>query len=126
MKDATDCGVGQASKRAAKAKITEEEEEKLWDMKLLGCYSAESLLNTVDYFSVELFGLRAGEHRLLRLADIIVKENIIIFGESCCKTYQGGLGDLKNKPRYIEHECHAMGEVHNPCLASMYQFLFST
>ena len=51
-----------------------------------------------------------------------MKENIIIFDESCCKIYQGGLDDLKNKPRYIEHECHAMEEVHNPCLASMYQF----
>ena len=51
-----------------------------------------------------------------------MKENIIIFDERCCKTYQGGLDDLKNKLRYIEHECHAMGEVHNPCLASMYQF----
>lgn len=121
MKDATKCGVGQASKRATKAEITEEEEAKLWDMKLLGSYSAELLLYTVYYFNGKLFGLRAGEHRLLRLANIIVKENIIIFDESCCKTYRGGLDDLKNKPRYIEHECHAMGEVHNPCLASIYQ-----
>ena len=121
MKDSTKCGVAQASKRAAKAEITEEEEAKLWDMKLLGSYSAESLLHTVYYFNGKLFGLRAGEHRLLRLANIIVKENIIIFDESCSKTYGGGLDDLKNKPRYIEHECHAMGEVHNPCLSSIYQ-----
>ena len=75
MKDATKCGVGQASKRAAKAEITEEEEAKLWEMKLLGSYSAESLLHTVYYFDGKLFGLRAGEHRLLRVANIIVKEN---------------------------------------------------
>ena len=66
MKDATKCGVAQASKRAAKAEITEEEEAKLWDMKLLGSYSAESLLHIVYYFNGKLFGLRAGKHRLLR------------------------------------------------------------
>ena len=49
IKDATKCGVGQTSKSAAKAEITEKEEAKLWDMKLQGCYSAESLLNTVYY-----------------------------------------------------------------------------
>jgi hypothetical protein len=110
MTDATKCAVAQTSKRAAKAEITEEEEANLWDMKLLGSYSSELLLHTVYYFNGKLFGLRAvaGEHRLLRLANIIVKENIIIFDESCCKTYRGGLDDLKNKPRYIEHECHAI------------------
>ena len=65
MKDATKCGVAQASKRAAKAEITEEE-VKLWDMKLLGSYSAESLLHIVYYFNGKLFGLRAGKHRLHR------------------------------------------------------------
>ena len=60
MKDSTKCGVAQASKRAAKAEITEEEEAKLWDMKLLGSYSAESLLHTVYYFNGKLFGLRVG------------------------------------------------------------------
>jgi hypothetical protein len=64
MKDATKCGVAQASKRA---EITEEEEEAtLWDMELLGSYSAESLLHIVYYFNGKLFGLRAGKHRLLR------------------------------------------------------------
>ena len=50
-----------------------------------------------------------------------MKENIIVFDESCSKTYGGGLDDLKNKPWYIEHKCYAMGEVHNPCLSSAYQ-----
>jgi hypothetical protein len=65
MKDATKCGVAQASKRA---EITEEEEEEatLWDMELLGSYSAESLLHIVYYFNGKLFGLRTGKHRLLR------------------------------------------------------------
>jgi hypothetical protein len=63
MKDATKCGVAQASKRA---EITEEEEATLWDMELLGSYSAESLLHIVYYFKGKLFGLRAGKHRLLR------------------------------------------------------------
>ena len=63
MKGATKCGVGQASKTAAKAEITEEEKAKLWDRKLLGCNSAELLLSTVYYSNGKLFGLRVGEHR---------------------------------------------------------------
>ena len=48
-----------------RAEITEEEEEAtLWDMELLGSYSAESLLHIVYYFNGKLFGLRAGKHRL--------------------------------------------------------------
>ena len=48
MKDATKCGVAQASKMSEKEEITEREETILWDMALLGANTAESL-NTV-YF----------------------------------------------------------------------------
>jgi len=51
MKDATKCGVAQASKMSDKEEITEREREReetiLWDMALLGANTAESLLNTV-------------------------------------------------------------------------------
>ena len=106
MKDATKCGVAQ--------------ETILWDMALLGANTAESLLNTVYFYNGKLFGLRAGEHRLIRLSNIVVEGNKIVFDEFRGKTYKGGLKDLKNKPRYIEHICHENRESHSPCLALMY------
>lgn len=70
MKDATKCGVAQASKMAAKKEITEKEEAILWNNGLLGSNTAESLLHSVYSYNGKLFGLWAGEHRLLRLSDI--------------------------------------------------------
>ena len=120
MEDATKYGVAQASKMEEKKEITEKEEAILWNKGLLGSNTAESLLHSVYFYNGKLFGLRAGEHRLLRLSNIVVKENKIIFDEFRCKTFKGGLKDLNNKPRYIEHICHEIGVSHNPCLASMY------
>lgn len=120
MKDATKCGVAQASKMSEKEEITEREETILWDMALLGANTAESLLYTVYFYNGKLFGLRAGEHRLIRLSNIVVEGNKIVFDEFRGKTFKGGLKDLKNKPRYIEHICHENREIHSPCLASMY------
>ena len=117
MKDATKCGVAQASKMSEKEEITEREETILWDMALLGANTAESLLNAVYFYNGKLFGLRAGEHRLIRLSNIVVEGNKIVFDEFRSKTYKGGLKDLKNKPRYIVHICHKNGESHSPCLA---------
>ena len=119
MKDATKCAVAQASKMSEKEEITEREETILWDMALLGANTAESLLNTVYFSNGELFGPRAGEYRLIRLSNIVVEGNNIVFDEFRGKTY-GGLKYLKNKPRYIEHICHENRQSHSPCLASMY------
>jgi len=120
MKDASRCGIAEMSRRESRSEITEDEERILWDKSLLGSHSAESLLYTVYFYNGKLFGLRAGEHRLLRLDNIQVKGNVIVFDESRSKTYKGGLKDLNNKPRYIEHICHDKGQTRSPCLASMY------
>lgn len=58
-----------------------------------GGFSAESLMYTIYFYSGKLFGLRAGEHRLL---------------------------DLKEKPRFIKHKCHEVGHQHDRCLAAVY------
>ena len=115
MKDATKCGVAQASKMSEKEEITEREETILWDMALLGANTAESLLNTVHFYNGKLFGLRAGEHRLIRLSNIVVEGNKIVFDEFRSKTYKGGLKDLKNKPRYIEQNNICTNSVFNNC-----------
>ena len=83
-------------------------------MGLLGANTAESLMNTLYFCYGKLFGLRAGEHRLIRLSRC--GGNKIVFDEFRCKTYKGGLNDSKNKPRYIEHICHENRESHSPCL----------
>ena len=120
MKDATREGVTQACKKDKRSEITEDEESIFWEKGLLGSQSAEILLNTIYFYNGKLFGLRAGEHRLLRLANIVVNDNVIVFDESCSKTFKGGLKDLNCKPRYIEHVCHDKAQLHSPCLASMY------
>ena len=60
MKDAT-----KDQKMWGKEEITEREETILWNMALLGANTAESLLNTVYFYNGKLFGLQAGEHRLI-------------------------------------------------------------
>ena len=58
--------------------------------------------------------------KLIRLSNIVVDGNNIVFDEFRCKIFKGRLKDLKNKPRYIEHICHEHGQSHTPCLASIY------
>ena len=89
MKDATKCRVVQASKMLEKEEITEREETNLWDMAPLGANTAESILHTVYVYNGKLFGLRAGEHRLIGLSNIVVEQNKIVFYEFRGKTYKG-------------------------------------
>ena len=73
------------------------------------------------YFSKgKLFGLRVCEHRQLRLCNVTIGNNFIVFDESLSKTFHGALKDLTKKPRYIRHMCHEVGETRSPCLVSMY------
>ena len=114
IKDSTKSGVEQVSKLLEEKEITETEEANLWHMVPPGANTAESLLNTAYFYKCKLFGLRTGEHSLMRVNDIVV------FDEFRCKTFKVRLKDLKNKPRYIEHICHEQQESHSPCLASIY------
>ena len=91
---------------------------------LMGHGSTGSKYSRVDiklyFYNGKLFGLRASEHMLIHLSNIVVEGNKIAFDEFRGKMYKGGLKDLKNKPRYIEHICHKNRQNHSPCLASMY------
>ena len=98
--------------------ITEDEEGILREKGLLGGHSAESLMHTIYFYNGKVFGLQAGEHRLLFF--LYYKENLIIFDESLCKTFYGGLKDLKKKPRLIKHKCHEVGHQLDRCLAALY------
>ena len=120
MREATKLGITQETKMAPRQDVTVEEETKLWELQLLGDNSAESLVNTLYFYNGKLFGLRSNEHRMLRVCNFKVLNNLIIFDESVSKTFHGGLKDLKKEPRFIKHECHKVGEFHIPCLQSMY------
>ena len=47
MKDVTRAGVTLKNKKEEKVPVTENEEQKFWELGLLGCKSAKSLLQTV-------------------------------------------------------------------------------
>ena len=47
--------------------LSEEDEEKLWQAKVIGVHSSQALLNTIIYMNGVYFALRSGaEHRQLR------------------------------------------------------------
>ena len=58
-------GIGSVHKKAEA--FTMDEEEQLWEKKILGDHSPETLLNTIIYMNGLYFALRSGsEHRNLR------------------------------------------------------------
>jgi hypothetical protein len=115
MRDAAK-GVEVKCRKDLRGEISVEEEELLLAKELLGCNSAECLLNTIYFCNGKLFGLRSNEHRLIRVSNIAVKDNFIIFDQSVSKTFHGGLKDLKKSRRLIEHKYHEMGGEHSRCL----------
>ena len=69
----------------------------------------------------KIFELRENEHRKLSLKNFELGPNVIKFEENLCKTFHGGLTDLKYAPKRIKHICHNVGEKHNPCLLEVYR-----
>ena len=106
-----------------KEPVSEEEEDGMWAEGHLGVSSAKALINTVYYYNGKLFGLRAGEHRSLRLRDIENKigARCLCYRENRSKTFHGGIKDLKKKCKEIKHLCHKEGdEGHERCLVQVY------
>ena len=110
-----------AEKRTRKEKegITDDEERLLWSKDLLGDKTAQSLVYTIYFHMGKIFGLRACEHRELRLSNFVIEKNKICYRENIFKTFYGGLKDLKKKPRMVTHSCHEDDDsVHEPFLWS--------
>ena len=120
MKDARRAGVALQNKKAEKLPVTEEQESKFWELGLLGCQSAKSLLNTVYYYNGKLFGLRGGEHSNITVASFELGHNFTRFEENVAKIFHGGLTDLKYEPRVVKHVCHSLNEKHECCLVELY------
>ena len=106
MKDAARAGVTLTNKKKENVLVTENKEQKFWEMGLLGCKSAKSLLHTVYYYEGKLFGLCGGEYRNITVANFDSGSNFIRFEENVVKTFYGVLTDLKYKPRVVTHLCH--------------------
>ena len=117
-------GYGAVSKEAQA--FTEEQEEKLWSLKVLGDHSPQVLLNTLVFLIGRNFSLRSGkEHRTLRFEQLTLvnesdkePEKLVYksFGE---KNNQGGLKHRAVKTKRIEH--YANKEMPDRCLVNLYK-----
>ena len=57
----------------------------------------------------------------MRLRDIEIGCNFLIYRENMSKTFHGGIKDLKKTPKVIKHVCHKEGEEdHQRCLVKIY------
>ena len=123
LEDATQEGGHLKSKKEEKEAVSDEEEELFWRLNLLGTSTAKSLLNTVHFYNSKLFGLRGGEHRKLVVNNFEIGINFVKFQENSCKSFHGGLTDLKYIPRVVKHVCHPVVEshVHDRCLVEIYR-----
>ena len=90
MKATHRAGESIAEKRTRKEKegITDYEERLLWSKDLLGGKTAQSLVYTIYFYIGKIFGLRACEHRELRLSNFVIKKNKICYRENISKTFQ--------------------------------------
>ena len=124
MKRLTGLGVGSDVKQAQP--FTEEEEEKLWRLGVLGSDSARVLLDTLVFLIGKNFSLRSGqEHRRLRFSQLTLvegkgneEEKLIYcsFGE---KNNLGGLKHRGVKAKRIEH--YANRDRPERCLVALYK-----
>ena len=109
---------GLGSKRKQAEPLTLEEEEELWNKKVLGDHNPHALLNTVVFMVGLYFALRSGdEHRQLRHSpcqiQLIEKPGerpYLLYTEDRSKNNPGGLKGRKHKPKVVPH----YGNTDNP------------
>ena len=89
---------------------------------LLGCQTAKSSqYNFFFFYNGKLFGIRAKEHRNLRVNNFRIDSVSVTYDESTSKTFHGGLKDLKYSPRVTKHICCSGKDVnHFPCIVNCY------
>ena len=88
--------------------ITQEQENRLWELGLLGDHNAQVLLNTIVYQVGYFFALRSGnEHRRLRHSPSQIQLHeppgnraYLVYGEDISI---GGLTSKKKKPKEVYH-----------------------
>ena len=72
--------------------------------------------------------MRGGEHRNLSLTNFELGSNYINFEENLCKTFHGGITDLKYVPKTIikAYMPRNRGKtyMHEPCILELYKLYF--
>ena len=125
MKRLQSMGLGSTQKQAEP--LTTEDEEQLWEKKILGGHTPETLLRTMVFMNGLYFALRSGdEHRNLRHNPCqirLVQKNdqrpCLLYTEDISKNHPGGLRGRKIKPKVVEH--HANIENPDRCFVSLFE-----
>ena len=118
-------GVG--SKRRQAEIITPEEEDLLWEKKLLGDHSPKALLDTVIFYNGLYFALRGGkEHKQLRMHPCQIQlverpseRPFLKYTEDISKNHPGGLKSRKITSKTVIH--HANQENPERCLVRLFK-----
>ena len=121
MKDSTWQGVSSQRKKEEKEAVTYDDEEKFWSAGLFGSGTAKQLLNTIYFYNGKIFGLRGGEHRKICVNNFFLGSKVINFEENVCKTFHGGITDLKYEPIKVKHICHERGQDNDEYVVQFYQ-----
>ena len=109
MKRLKSTGLGSKPKQAEP--LSEEDEEKLWQAKVLGDHNPQALLNTMIYMNGVYFALRSGaEHRQLRHKPCQIQvmdgegdRPYLEYSEDVSKNHPGGLKHRKTMPKIVQH-----------------------
>ncbi|XP_062593284.1 uncharacterized protein LOC134254776 [Saccostrea cucullata] len=106
MKELASQGIGVSIKQADP--LTPEQEDVLWEKKLLGSHTSKSYINTVFYYNCKLFGLRGlDEHRKLEVCQIKCGDSdgkaYIEFCGRTSKNFSGGLHQRNILAKTIRH-----------------------
>ena len=125
MKRLQASGIGIVQQKAEP--ITFEEEEILWQKRILGDSSPQSLLDTMLYMNGLYFALRGGkEHRNLRHKPSQIKliekpgeRSYLMYVEDVSKNHPGGLKGRKIKPKIFYH--HTNIEKPDRCFVRLYK-----
>ena len=118
---------GESCRKKKAEPIAEDEEEKLWEMKLLGDHTPQVLLDTIVYCNGLYFALRSGEeHRSLRAnpCQIQVFEKpgqtpYLQYTEDISKNRPGGLKGRKISTKTVVH--HANEENPSRCFVRLFK-----
>ena len=122
MKRLQSTGIGSKQKQAEP--LTRKDVEILWEKKLLGDSTPQSLLDTIVFFNGLYFALRSGkEHRQLRYhpPQIKVVENSgeRPYTEDSSKNHPGGIKGRKQKPKVVVQ--HANVEQPERCFVKFFK-----
>ena len=110
-------GVG-AEKHSAKP-FTKEDENKLWELGIMGTYSPTPLLRAVFFYNRKNFCLRGGkEHRNLKLSQLKRTQKGCIYTENASRNWQGQLRQKNKSVEILEN--HQVGDCCHCVLLDLY------